>query len=357
MKLSLAENIRKFRKERNLTQEQLAEILGLTTGAVHKWESGQSVPELNLIVEMADFFDVSVDVLLGYQLKDNQISSIISRLQGYCRTLDPEALTEAEKALKKYPNSFEIVYNCASVYLVFGIDGRHKDILRRALELLEKARLLLPQNTNPEVDDQMIFGDIASVRFLLGEQEKSLELMKKHNACGVFNDFIGVILSIYLRRYEEAETYLSNALLQNTNGLFNAAVGYAFVFFSHGDYASAESILTLMVGLLLGLKKKSVPDFIDKAYAELLVLLAYSQYKGGKNEAWQGNLKKAAETVSLFDASPDYGIENFRYASVTENMSIHDILGTTARESVDSILSAIKDPAFEVIWKEVSDHE
>ena len=82
-----------------------------------------------------------------------------------------------------------------------------------------------------------------------------------------------------------------------------------------------------------------------------------SQYKGGKNEAWQGNLKKAAETVSLFDASPDYGIENFRYASVTENMSIHDILGTTARESVDSILSAIKDPAFEVIWKEVSDHE
>ena len=55
MNMMLAENIRKFRKERSLTQEQLAEVLGVTTGAVYKWEAGLSVPELDLIVEMADF--------------------------------------------------------------------------------------------------------------------------------------------------------------------------------------------------------------------------------------------------------------------------------------------------------------
>ena len=67
MKLTLSENIRSFRKERKMTQEQLATVLGVTVGAVYKWESGLSVPELDLIVEMADFFDTSVDVLLGYQ--------------------------------------------------------------------------------------------------------------------------------------------------------------------------------------------------------------------------------------------------------------------------------------------------
>ena len=40
MKNNLAENIRKFRKERGLTQEQLAEVFDMTIGAVHKWEAG-----------------------------------------------------------------------------------------------------------------------------------------------------------------------------------------------------------------------------------------------------------------------------------------------------------------------------
>ena len=66
MKIKLSENIRAFRKEHAMTQEQLAEVLNVTVGAVYKWESGQSVPELGTIVELADLFDTSVDVLLGY---------------------------------------------------------------------------------------------------------------------------------------------------------------------------------------------------------------------------------------------------------------------------------------------------
>ena len=63
----LAENIRAFRKQRLLTQEQLAEVLGVTTGAVYKWEAKLSQPELSMLMELADFFDTSVDVLLGYE--------------------------------------------------------------------------------------------------------------------------------------------------------------------------------------------------------------------------------------------------------------------------------------------------
>ena len=54
MKMMLAENIRAFRKERSLTQEQLAEALGVTSGAVYKWEAKLSIPELELFIQMAD---------------------------------------------------------------------------------------------------------------------------------------------------------------------------------------------------------------------------------------------------------------------------------------------------------------
>ena len=75
MEIRLGKNIRAFSKQRSLTQEQLAEVLGVSTGAVYKWEADLSIPELGMILEMADFFDTSVDVLLGYEMRDNRLET------------------------------------------------------------------------------------------------------------------------------------------------------------------------------------------------------------------------------------------------------------------------------------------
>lgn len=83
MDIKLAENIRTFRKQLSLTQEQLAEVLGVTVGAVYKWEARLSQPELAMIMAMADFFDTSVDVLLGYEMKDNRLQASVDRLKQY----------------------------------------------------------------------------------------------------------------------------------------------------------------------------------------------------------------------------------------------------------------------------------
>ena len=69
LKLSLSTNIKELRKSHNLTQEQLAEAMNVTVGTVSKWESASSSPDIEMIVELADFFHISVDVLLGYQWK------------------------------------------------------------------------------------------------------------------------------------------------------------------------------------------------------------------------------------------------------------------------------------------------
>lgn len=56
MEGKLAENIRALRKEKRMTQEQLAECLDVTVGAVSKWESGATTPDLSMIMELAHFF-------------------------------------------------------------------------------------------------------------------------------------------------------------------------------------------------------------------------------------------------------------------------------------------------------------
>ncbi len=62
--MNLAEKIQKLRKNNNLSQEQLADALSVSRQAISKWESSQSVPELNNIIQLSELFHVSTDDLL-----------------------------------------------------------------------------------------------------------------------------------------------------------------------------------------------------------------------------------------------------------------------------------------------------
>ena len=357
MQLTLAENIRKFRKERKMTQEQLATVLGVTVGAVYKWESGLSVPELNLIVEMADFFDTSVDTLLGYKMKDNHLESMLDRLYGFCQSLDPTALTEAEKALAKYPHSFKVVLTCSDLFLGFGITTHNPQLLRRALELQEQARLLLSQNDNPRVSEATICGKMSCAYLQLGEKEKALELLKKNNTDGIFSQDIGSTLAVYMDKAEEAVRYLSEGLLKGMSTLLNVMFGYLFVYRARGDWASALEITSWCNALISGLKAESTPGFMDKTHAEVMLALAYARMKASMPESAREALKKAAELAARFDSTPEYSLKSVRFMEGVDNSIAFDSVGTTAAESIEYLLNLLKDKNLSSLWKEISNLE
>lgn len=69
-RIKLNEQIAFLRKEKGITQEELAVALGVTNQAVSKWESAQCCPDINLLPDLASYFKVSVDELLGYKGSD-----------------------------------------------------------------------------------------------------------------------------------------------------------------------------------------------------------------------------------------------------------------------------------------------
>lgn len=351
MEMMLAENIRMFRKQKSLTQEQLAEALGVTAGAVYKWEAKLSVPELNLIVEMADFFDTSVDVLLGYKMKDNRLAATVQQLKEYCHDKDRAGLSEAEKALKKYPNAFDVVHRSAILYRVFGVESQEKDLLRRALALLEESLVLLPQNTDPEISEQTIYGEMADVYLMLDEGEKSVELLKEHNAGGLYNDMIGLTLATNRKRPEEAVPFLSGALLQNVAALIRTVMGYVNVFCARNDYSSAEAILLWGISLLSGLKEADKSSFLDKMNGVFHVCLAYTQIKEGNADEARASLEKAKTLARCFDAAPSYDASTVRFVTHLDRASAHDNLGTTATESLENAVKALEDETLSALWK------
>ena len=76
--LQIAENLIRLRREKNITQEALADHIGVTKGSVSKWEKNISKPDIGTLPLLATFFDVSIDELLGYapQLSDDQIQKL-----------------------------------------------------------------------------------------------------------------------------------------------------------------------------------------------------------------------------------------------------------------------------------------
>ncbi|MBO8172815.1 MAG: helix-turn-helix domain-containing protein [Bacillaceae bacterium] len=74
MKEKLARNINRYRKERGLTQEELAQRLGLSFQAVSKWENAQTMPDISLLPELSRALQVSIDRLLGYVSQDKPIT-------------------------------------------------------------------------------------------------------------------------------------------------------------------------------------------------------------------------------------------------------------------------------------------
>lgn len=62
----LNEQIAFLRKAKGTTQEELAKALGVTNQAVSKWESSQCCPDIQLLPDIADYFGVSIDELMGY---------------------------------------------------------------------------------------------------------------------------------------------------------------------------------------------------------------------------------------------------------------------------------------------------
>ena len=101
MDLHISENIRHLRKENRMTQEQLAEALGVTVGAVYKWENALTIPDIRLLVENEDLSAGHARALLG--LDDEELISDIAKdiVEKQLSVRQTEQLVKALKKPKK----------------------------------------------------------------------------------------------------------------------------------------------------------------------------------------------------------------------------------------------------------------
>lgn len=109
MNIYFGQNLKKLRKERDLTQENIADFLGVSFQSVSKWERGESYPDITMLPVIASFFKVSVDELLGVNEAENE-----EKIQKYlydagCLTDHKAAYEIMKKAVAEFPGDFRLL--------------------------------------------------------------------------------------------------------------------------------------------------------------------------------------------------------------------------------------------------------
>lgn len=335
MEAQIAQTIRAQRKARNLTQEQLAEAMGVTVGAVSKWELGASAPDLGTVMELADFFETSVDVLLGYEWRQHGMEQAAEEIRELYRAKRfPEAIRAAEKALQKYPNSFDVVYESGRMYSLM-MDREHAP---RARELLTRACELIGQNTREDVNLYTLRNQIALCCAHMDRDGEAVALLKQNNAEGRNNAMIGFLLSQQKEQAGEALKYLSEAMAECQTELYRVTLGFANAYLALGQPDDAYEIMDWMHRLGQGLREPGHVTYMDKIDVGILGVLAETSAMRGQEEAACRWLKQAKEQAERFDAAPEYGMRGVKFYHASQSATVYDDFGETAMDGLLRIL-------------------
>lgn len=145
--LNISKCIIQKRKEKGITQEKLAEYIGVSKASVSKWESGQSYPDILLLPELATFFNVSVDELLGYspQLTNEDIKKVYNKLSHAFATKPfDEVMEQCNQIIKEYYSCFPLLLSMVQLLVnhtpLAKTEEIKKEMLQQCISLCQRVK-------------------------------------------------------------------------------------------------------------------------------------------------------------------------------------------------------------------------
>ena len=166
--MSIGETIKSLRTKKGMTQEELANALGVSSQAISKWETDKSMPDVSLLMPLSRELGVGVDDLLGgdrYKKFNDEFQKQLP--------LGPKAtLLVSEAALKEFPNDFTFLYRRACDELFFWEDTQQ-------MHYLHSATNHFCELVNKFPDKEPAKSMYSLALSALGQKEKALELAYK----------------------------------------------------------------------------------------------------------------------------------------------------------------------------------
>jgi len=313
--------IRKYRKDKNLTQEEMAKRLGVTAPAVNKWENGNTLPDVSLLSPIARLLNISTDVLLSHEkeLSDAEANRIVEEANARLKA-EPfdEVFQWMKQRLEEYPNCHYLTLWMARI--------------------LDSQRLMMGLSDAEKYDS-----------YILGCYKRVLESDNE----GIKSSAAEALYYFYFNneQYEQAENYLAyfsqeNPERKRKQGMIYSKTGRnndAHKVYEELLYAGYQSLNMTMQNILILLLEESDHDkahmMVDKIQ-QLARLFEFGEYHEispalelatlEKNEAETLHIIERMlanlESISAFTKSPLYSHMDFKEMSEAYLMELRENL-------------------------------
>ena len=181
MELNIGMNIKRLRLAKGLTQEQLAELLTISTAAVSKWEAKNTYPDITMLFPLAEIFGVTVDELLGYD--EAKAKADVDKILAEYQRLHVEGRFAEGKELivnarKKYPHDYRIMNKYMWDVAGGSAGNDSKTLLKNKDELTQLCDCILEGCTQDDLRAEAI-NMKAKLLHAAGDTEAALEILSK----------------------------------------------------------------------------------------------------------------------------------------------------------------------------------
>lgn len=325
--MKIGNTIRKYRKEKGLTQEELATRLGVTAPAVNKWENDNSYPDIALLAPITRLLGISLDTLFSFQedLTQEEINALILEADQRFKTSDyDEVFLWIKSKLETYPNCLMLIWQFST--------------------LLDAQRLLKPIPNASKYDSYILN---CYNRVLQSEDET----LRTQAADSLF--------SYYLRNeeYDTAKKYLTYYSLQNPQRKLKQAIIYSKTGQLIDAYKTFEELLfseyqilsiTLQHLYLLSIEENDFPKahlYTDKQQA-LAKLFEMGKYHEVSCKLELATAERDVDTVldimeTLLDSLDD--ITGFCNSALYEHMNFQQASPSFLQDLKNDLLHCFQD--------------
>ena len=258
--MTIGSNIKKLRRERDITQEQLADFLHLTPSAISQWETDRVLPDIQYIPKLAHLFSVSADEILGInvQKNDEEIDRIYKEVRElWCTARRSEAEKLCRESIARFPNAYILMEELAN-NLSYSADRKDQE---ESIALFER----IHANSTDEISRNFALGSLVAMYMKIGKTEKARELAESapspiytKNNCylmtlrgadwawelcsqlvDVFDDFIWKLRNLLTSFKDEHPLFTVDEQLS----LWKKIIDFMEIFYENGDYCLQEQLL------------------------------------------------------------------------------------------------------------------
>ncbi len=315
MNLQLSENIKRLRREKNLTQEDIATELGISYQAVSRWETGLSYPDIELLPELAAMLGVSMDILFGMDEKSEEMKLAQYDMESDAATNADEQIKLTKKYIAMLPNNTYLKYRLISEYKNKGMEYA----ATKLEEIRKLCRFIVEHTTDMDWWRDEAINDVISI-----EAEENVDMW-----CSELDNrtIITTEQALTNRYYYRDEIDKYNEAIQK-----DIILSLTHMFaddFCKRDVKTYKNAQSRVEGQTLILKTIDVfrnPDIEIDAWIETRMFaymrLAAGQFGSGNIEDGYTALEKAVDLYINYDELPD--CTELRY-----NCSLLDLLVVT----------------------------